>query len=327
MKAVIQRDSADPTSLNWADTSTPVPADGEVLLRVVAAGVNRADTLQAQGHYPPPEGESDIIGLEAAGVIADANGCRKPDGTLWTDGEEVGALLSGGGYAEYVVVPAGQLLPVPEGYSLTETASVIEVACTVWSNLMMTAHLDKGDTLLVHGGGGGVGLFAVQIAGALGARVAVTAGSPEKLETCRNYGADILINYREQDFVEVLRGVGGADVILDIIGAKYLDRNVSALAKDGHLVIIGMQGGVKAELNIGKLLSKRGSISATGLRYRDPADKARIVAATVENVWPLLASGAVRHHIDRTMPVEDAAEAHRALLAGGITGKIVLTVG
>ena len=215
---------------------------------------------------------------------------------------------------------------MPAGYSLTDTASVVEVACTVWSNLMMTAEIRKDDLVLIHGGGGGVGLFAIQVAKALGAQVAVTAGSEEKLEVCRGYGADVLINYREDDFVEAVKEEGGADVILDIIGAKYLDKNVSALAKDGHIVIIGMQGGVKGELNIGKLLSKRGNISATGLRYRDRADKARIVAATVEHVWPLLENGTIRHHIDRVVPVQDAAGAHQALLAGDITGKIVLAV-
>lgn len=326
MKAIIQTDPSDPTSLTWQDTPTPTPADGEVLLRITAAGVNRADTLQAQGHYPPPKGDTDIIGLEASGVIEDANGCVRPDGTPWYAGDEVGALLSGGGYAEYVAVPAGQLLPVPSGYSLTDTASVVEVACTVWSNLMMTAEVRKDDLVLIHGGGGGVGLFAIQVAKALGAQVAVTAGSEEKLEVCRGYGADVLINYRGDDFVEAVKEEGGADVILDIIGAKYLDKNVSALAKDGHIVIIGMQGGVKGELNIGKLLSKRGNISATGLRYRDRADKARIVAATVEHVWPLLENGTIRHHIDRVVPVQDAAGAHQALLAGDITGKIVLAV-
>lgn len=326
MKAIIQTDLDDPTSLTWSETPTPTPGEGEVLLRITAAGVNRADTLQAQGHYPPPKGDSDIIGLEAAGVIEDANGCVRPDGTPWVAGDEVGALLSGGGYAEYAAVPAGQLLPVPAGYSLTDTASVVEVACTVWSNLMMTAELTEGDLLLIHGGGGGVGLFAIQLAKALGVRVAVTAGSEEKLEVCRRYGADTLINYREDDFVAEVREEGGADVILDIIGAKYLDRNVSALAKDGHLVIIGMQGGVKGELNIGKLLSRRGTISATGLRYRDRADKARVVAETVENVWPLLENGQIRQHVDRVVPVQDAANVHEALLAGEITGKAVLEV-
>lgn len=326
MKAIIQTDPANPASLTWSDAPTPPLSTNEVLLRIVAAGVNRADTLQAQGHYPPPRGESPIIGLEASGIIVDANGCLRPDGTPWAAGDEVGALLAGGGYAQYAAVPAGQLLPIPSGFSLVDTASIVEVACTAWSNLMMTARLHEGDTLLIHGGGGGVGLFAIQLAKALGVRVAVTAGSSAKLDVCRRYGADILINYREEDFVDVLKKIGGANVILDIIGAQYLDRNVSALAKDGHLVVIGMQGGVTGELNIGKLLAKRGNISATGLRYRDRDDKARVVADTVKNVWPLLELGSIIHHVDRAFPVQDAAAAHAALLAGEITGKTVLEV-
>ncbi len=326
MKAIIQTDLNDPYSLTWQDTHTPVPHEGEVLIQVAAAGLNRADTLQTKGHYPPPNGVSEILGLEATGTVVDPNGCVRPDGTPYREGDEVGALLSGGAYAEYTIVPVGQLVPIPDGFSLIEAASVIEVACTVWSNIMLTAHIEKGDTLLIHGGGGGVGIFAIQVAHALGARVAVTAGSAEKLDVCRRYGADILINYHEEDFVPILREIGGADVILDIIGAKYLDGNITALAPDGHLVIIGMQGGVKGELNIGKLLSKRGNVSATGLRYRDRTDKARIVADTVRNVWPLLENGTVTHHVDRVMPVQEAAEAHRALLAGDVTGKVVLEV-
>ncbi|MGO1950520.1 MAG: NAD(P)H-quinone oxidoreductase [Mycobacteriaceae bacterium] len=326
MKAIIQTDPNDPYSLSWQDTHVPAPHDGEVLVQVAAAGLNRADTLQAKGHYPPPNGVSEILGLEATGIIVEPNGCTRPDGTPYRAGDEVGALLSGGAYAEYTIVPAGQLVPIPDGFSLTEAASIIEVACTVWSNLMMTAHLTKGDTLLIHGGGGGVGIFAIQLAKALGVRVAVTAGSAEKLEVCSRYGADVLVNYREEDFVSVVKSIGGADVILDIIGAKYLDGNLTALAPDGHLVIIGMQGGVKGELNIGKLLAKRGNISATGLRYRDWEDKARIVAETVTNVWPLLENGTITHHVDRVVPIEDAADAHRALLAGDITGKAILEV-
>lgn len=326
MKAIIQTDLNDPYSLSWQETHTPTPHEGEVLVQVAAAGLNRADTLQAKGHYPPPNGVSEILGLEATGMISDPNGCTRPDGTPYEVGDEVGALLSGGAYAEYTTVPVGQLVPIPDGFSLAEAASVIEVACTVWSNLMMTAHLEEGDTLLIHGGGGGVGIFAIQLAKSLGVQVAVTAGSQEKLDVCTRYGADVLINYREEDFVAVVKSIGGADVILDIIGAKYLDGNISALAPDGHLVIIGMQGGVKGELNIAKLLSKRGNVSATGLRYRDREDKARIVAETVANVWPLLADGTITHHVDRVFDVQDAADAHKALLAGEITGKVVLEV-
>lgn len=322
--AIVQTDSTDPSSLAWQTTSIADPQPGEALVRIHYAGVNRADTLQALGHYPPPRGTTDIIGLEAAGVIEYPNGATRPDGTPWHAGDEVAALLSGGGYSELATVSEGQLLPIPAGYSLAEAASVVEVACTVWSNIMMTAHLREGDTILFHGGGGGIGIFGIQLAKALGATVAVTAGSEEKLHVCRRYGADILINYKEEDFADVLAAHGGADVILDIIGAKYLDRNIKALAPDGHIVIIGMQGGVKGELNIAKLLNKRGNISATGLRYRDAKDKARIVAETLRNVWPLLENEQITHHIDRIMPIAETAAAHKALLAGEVTGKIVL---
>ena len=322
--AIVQTDSTEPSALAWQTTSIADPQPGEALVRIHYAGVNRADTLQAQGHYPPPRGTTNIIGLEAAGVIEDPNGATRPDGSPWHPGDEVAVLLSGGGYSDYATVPEGQLLPIPTGYSLAEAASVVEVACTVWSNIMMTARLREGDTILFHGGGGGIGIFGIQLAKALGATVAVTAGSEEKLYVCRRYGADILINYKEEDFADTLAAHGGADVILDIIGAKYLDRNIKALAPDGHIVIIGMQGGVKGELNIAKLLSKRGNISATGLRYRDAKDKARIVAETLRNVWPLLESEKITHHIDRIMPIAEAAAAHQALLAGEVTGKIVL---
>ena len=322
--AIVQADSADPSSLKWQTTGITNPQPGEALVRIHYAGVNRADTLQAQGHYPPPAGTTNIIGLEAAGVIEDPNGATHADGTPWHAGDEVAALLSGGGYSEYATVPEGQLLPIPAGYSLAEAASVVEVACTVWSNIMMTARLRDGDTILFHGGGGGIGIFGIQLAKALGATVAVTAGSEEKLHVCRQYGADILINYKEEDFAEVLKAHGGANIILDIIGAKYLDQNIKALAPDGHIVIIGMQGGVKGELNIAKLLNKRGNISATGLRYRNNQDKAHIVAETLRSVWPLLEKGEITHHIDRIMPIAEAAAAHQALLAGEVTGKIVL---
>ncbi|WCZ37557.1 Quinone oxidoreductase 1 [Corynebacterium heidelbergense] len=324
MHAIRQAGSNGPSSLHWGSAERPRPADGEALVRITHAGVNRADTLQAQGHYPPPPGVTDILGLEGAGLIEDPNNGTRPDGTPWKAGDEVAFLLSGGGYAEYAAVPHGQLLPIPAGFSLEQAASVVEVACTVWSNICMTAHLREGQRILFHGGGGGIGLFGLQLAKALGATVATTAGSAEKLATCQEYGADILINYREEDFAGVLARCGGVDVILDIIGAKYLARNIDALAPDGHLVIIGMQGGVRAELPINKLLAKRGNISATGLRYRDREDKARVVRETVSNVWPMLEDGRIRCHIDRVIPAEQAAAAHRALLSGEVTGKIVL---
>lgn len=312
-----------PEALVWAEVPDPVPAEGEVLVEVAASAVNRADLLQRQGYYDPPRGASPYPGLECSGRIA----ALGPGVAGWAVGDEVCALLSGGGYAEKVAVPAGQLLPLPEGVDAVTAAGLPEVACTVWSNVFMIAHLRPGDTLLVHGGASGIGTMAIQLAKAAGARVAVTAGSAEKLERCRELGADILINYHEQDFVQELRKAtegAGADVILDIIGARYLDRNVKALAVNGRLAIIGLQGGVKGELNLNALLSKRGAVTATSLRARPEAEKASIVAAVREHVWPLVAAGRVRPVVDRTVPMRDAAEAHRAMEAGGHVGKILL---
>ena len=315
MKAIVV--TADKT-LELAEVPTPQLRTGEVLVKVHATGVNRADLLQAAGYYPPPTGESEIMGLECAGEIVDAGDTDRQVG------EKVACLLAGGGYAEYVAVPAGQLLPIPEGYSYEQAAAVVEVAATVWSNLGMLTGLTAGQTVLIHGGAGGIGTFAIQLAKHLGAQVAVTAGSVEKLEACRHLGADILINYREENFADVLKN--RCDRILDIIGAKYLDQNVTALAPDGHMVIIGMQGGVKGELNIGKLLAKRGTISATALRARSHADKARIVADTIKHVWPLLADGTITHQLHATLPLADAVHAHELLRSGAVTGTLVLNV-
>ncbi len=315
MKAIVV--TADKT-LELAEVPTPQLRAGEVLVKVHATGVNRADLLQAAGYYPPPPGESEIMGLECAGEIVDTGDTDRQVG------EKVACLLAGGGYAEYVAVPAGQLLPIPEGYSYEQAAAVVEVAATVWSNLGMLTGLAAGQTVLIHGGAGGIGTFAIQLAKHLGAQVAVTAGSVEKLEACRRLGADILINYREENFADVLKN--RCDRILDIIGAKYLDQNVTALAPDGHMVIIGMQGGVKGELNIGKLLAKRGTISATALRARSHADKARIVADTIKHVWPLLADGTITHQLHATLPLADAAHAHELLRSGAVTGTLVLNV-
>ncbi|WP_030543615.1 NAD(P)H-quinone oxidoreductase [Streptomyces albus] len=323
MHAITIPEPGGPEALVWAPVPDPVPAAGEVLVEVAASAVNRADVLQRQGYYDPPRGASPYPGLECSGRIA----ALGPGVAGWSVGDEVCALLSGGGYAEKVAVPAGQLLPLPEGVDAVTAAALPEVACTVWSNVFMIAHLRPGDTLLVHGGASGIGTMAVQLAKAAGARVAVTAGSAEKLERCRELGADILINYREQDFVQELRRAtegAGADVILDIIGAKYLDRNVKALAVNGRLAIIGLQGGVKGELNLGALLTKRAAVTATSLRARPEAEKASIVAAVREHVWPLIAAGRVRPVVDRTVPMRDAAEAHRVMEAGGHVGKILL---
>ena len=314
--------------LSWQQVPDVAPSRGEVLVKVSAAGVNRADLLQAAGLYPPPPGASELLGMEVSGVI-EAVG---DDVAGWTVGQEVCALLAGGGYAEYVAVPAGQLPPHPVGLDLQDSAGVPEVACTVWSNLAMTAHLSQGQLLLMHGGASGVGSHAIQVARALGARVAVTAGSAAKLESCRELGAEILINYRDEDFVERVREAtdgAGADVIFDIMGASYLDRNIDALAADGRLIIIGMQGGMKGELNIGKLLSKRAHVIGTTLRGRPatgPNSKSEVVAAVAEAVWPMIADGRVRPVIGARLPIQEAGEAHRLLQAGEITGKIVLTV-
>ncbi|OIK05719.1 NAD(P)H-quinone oxidoreductase [Streptomyces monashensis] len=325
MHAITIPEPGGPEALVWAQVPDPVPGEGEVLVEVVASAVNRADVLQRQGFYNPPPGASPYPGLECSGRIA----ALGPGVSGWAVGDPVCGLLAGGGYAEKVVVPAGQLLPVPEGIDLTRAAALPEVVCTVWSNVFMVAHLRPGETLLVHGGSSGIGTMAIQLAKAVGAKVAVTAGTKEKLERCAELGADILINYREQDFVAEIKqatGGAGADVILDNMGAKYLERNVEALAVSGRLAIIGMQGGAKGELNIGTLLSKRAAVSATSLRARPLGEKAAIVAAVREHVWPLIASGRVRPVVDRELPMPQAAEAHRVLEASGHVGKVLLVV-
>ncbi|MET9763483.1 NAD(P)H-quinone oxidoreductase [Streptomyces sp. NPDC006372] len=323
MYAITIPEPGGPEALVWDEVPDPVPGEGEVLVEVTAGAVNRADILQRQGFYDPPPGGSPYPGLECSGRIAETG----PGVSGWSVGDEVCALLSGGGYAEKVVVPAGQLLPVPEGVGLKEAAALPEVACTVWSNVFMIAHLRPGETLLVHGGSSGIGTMAIQLAKAVGARVAVTAGTKEKLERCAELGADILVNYREQDFVEEVRNAtdgAGADVILDNMGAKYLERNVKALAVNGRLAIIGMQGGIKAELNIGALLAKRAAISATSLRARPPAEKAAIVAAVREHVWPLFTGGHLRPVVDRELPMPEASAAHRVVEESGHIGKVLL---
>jgi NADPH2:quinone reductase len=282
--------------------------------------------LQAAGHYPPPPGASDILGMEVSGVISELG-----EGvTKWTVGQPVCALLAGGGYAEFVAVPARQVMPVPAGVELPEAAGLPEVACTVWSNLVMTGHLMRGQTLLIHGGASGVGTHAVQVARAVGAWVAVTAGSAAKLDLTRELGADVAINYREEDFVARARdetdGVG-VDMILDIVGAAYLDRNIDALAADGKLIAIGMQGGTKGELNMGKLIGKRVGVIGTTLRGRSVDDKSAIVDEVVTHVWPMIADGRVRPVIGAELPIEQAAEAHRLLSSGDVTGKVILLVG
>ncbi|MFD6923074.1 NAD(P)H-quinone oxidoreductase [Streptomyces sp. NPDC059944] len=323
MYAITIPEPGGPEALVWDEVPDPVPGEGEVLVEVVASAVNRADLLQRQGMYNPPPGASAYPGLECSGRVVEVG----TGVSGWAVGDEVCALLAGGGYAQKVAVPAGQLLPVPKGLNVLQAAALPEVTCTVWSNVFMVAHLVPGETLLVHGGSSGIGTMAIQLAKAVGAKVAVTAGTKEKLDFCAGLGADILINYREQDFVEEIERAtdgAGADVILDNMGAKYLDRNVRALAVNGRLAIIGMQGGVKGELNIATLLNKRAAVTATSLRARPLGEKTAIVAAVREHVWPLIDGGHVRPVVDRELPMSEAAEAHRVLEESGHIGKVLL---
>ena len=318
MKAITLTDQDNPRSLALTEVDAPQLGDDEVLVKVTAAGVNRADLVQAEGKYPPPKGESEIIGLECAGIIVD------PGTTGRKEGEEVGCLLAGGGYAEYVAVPEGQLTPKPSNLALEETAGVVEAACTVWSNLGMVAGIQKGDNVLIHGGAGGIGSFSIQLCKALGCTVAVTAGSQEKLDYCKELGADVLINYKEQDFADELKA--WADIILDVVGGPYLEQNIKALATDGRLVVIAVQGGPKGTLSLGRMMPRRLSVHATTLRARPRPMKADIVASTVKHVWPLIESGQIKPNITSTFPLADAAKAHDHLDSGDNTGKIVLTV-
>ncbi|GAA1477572.1 NAD(P)H-quinone oxidoreductase [Nocardioides aestuarii] len=326
MRGVVADGAGGPEVLSLGEMPDPVAGPGEVVLEVAATAVNRADLLQRQGFYPPPPGASDVIGLECSGTVAEVG--EGVEG--WSVGDEACALLAGGGYAERVAVPAGQLMPVPAGLDLVTAAALPEVACTVWSNVFMVAGLRPDEHLLVHGGAGGIGTMAIQVAHALGATVFATAGSAEKLELCRELGADVAISYRDEDFVEVVKertDGHGADVVLDNMGAKYLARNVDVLALEGRLVVIGMQGGTKAELDLSVLLRKRAAVIATSLRARPVESKAAICAAVVEHVWPLVADGRVRPIVHRTLPLAEAASAHALLESGDASGKVLLTTG
>lgn len=323
MRAVTIPAPGGPEALVLAEVPDPTPGPGEVLIDVVAAGINRADVLQRMGFYPPPPGAPAYPGLEVSGRIAAIGDGVSP----WHPGDQVCALLAGGGYAEKVVVPASALLPVPAGISLVNAAALPEVACTVWSNVFVIGALQPGQTLLVHGGSSGIGTMAIQLATAMGARVVVTAGTADKLAVCRDLGAEVGINYREEDFVERILAVTdgrGADVILDNMGAKYLARNVSALAPDGRLVVIGLQGGTKAELDLGLLLRKRGTVYATSLRSRTEAEKAAIVSGVTTYVWPLIESGRIQPVIHARYPLAEVAEAHRVLESSTHIGKLLL---
>ncbi|MET8229087.1 NAD(P)H-quinone oxidoreductase [Micromonospora sp. NPDC005298] len=325
MRAITIPEAGGPDALVWAEVPDPEPGPGEVVVDVRAAGVNRADLLQRQGHYPPPPGASEYPGMECSGVI----GAVGPEVSGWSVGQEVCALLAGGGYAERVAVPAGQLLPVPAGVDLVDAAALPEVACTVWSNVVGVGRLSSGERLLVHGGGSGIGTFAIQFGAALGATVLATARAA-KHPRLRELGATVTIDYRKQDFVEEVRQATnghGADVILDIMGASYLGRNVAALATGGRLVVIGMQGGRKAELDLSALLAKRACVAATALRSRPLAEKAEIVRGVRDEVWPLVEAGAVRPVVDRRLAMADAAQAHRLVESNDHVGKVLLTVG
>ncbi|MDI2131927.1 NAD(P)H-quinone oxidoreductase [Yinghuangia seranimata] len=325
MYAITIERPGGPEVLAWTQVPDEEPAAGEVLVEVAATAVNRADIMQRQGFYPPPPGASAYPGLEASGRIVKVG----PGVAGWAVGDEVCALLAGGGYAQFVRVPVGQLLPVPDGVDLVTAAALPEVATTVWSNVFMVAHLRPGESFLVHGGSSGIGTMAIQLAKAIGARVFTTAGTEAKLARCRELGADVAVNYREEDFAariaEETDGAG-VDVILDNMGAKYLGRNVEALAVNGRMVVIGLQGGRKAELDLGMLLAKRAAVAATTLRARPLSEKAAIVAAVREHVWPLIAAERVRPIVDRMLPVTEAAEAHRVVEASEHIGKVLLTV-
>jgi putative PIG3 family NAD(P)H quinone oxidoreductase len=323
VKAITMTEPGGPDVLTWSEVPDVSPGPGEVLVDVAASAVNRADLLQREGNYAPPPGASPYLGLEASGRIV----ALGPDVEGWTVGDEVTALLSGGGYAERVAVPAGQVLPVPSGVGLVSAAALPEVVSTVWSNVFMLAGLRPGETLLIHGGTSGIGTMAIQLAKAVGARVFVTVGSPEKAEAARALGADLAINYKEEDFVAAVREATdgrGVDVILDNMGAKYLPRNIDALAPNGRLVVIGLQGGSRGELDLAKLMAKRAAVLATTLRGRPADEKAAIVSSVREHVWPLIESGQVKPVVDRVLPMSEAAEAHRVVQDSKHIGKVLL---
>jgi putative PIG3 family NAD(P)H quinone oxidoreductase len=321
------REFGGPEVLEWTEQPDPEPGTGEVVLDVVAAGVNRADVMQRQGNYPPPPGASELPGLECSGRVSAVG----PGVSGWSVGDLACALLSGGGYAEKVAVPAAQLLPIPDGVSLTDADGLPEVACTVWSNVVLLGGLHAGQTFLVHGGSGGIGTHAIQVAKALGATVLTTAGHADRLQTCRDLGADHALDYHG-DLVEDVKAATdgrGADLILDNIGGRTLAANLDALATGGRLAIIGLMGGAKAEINLAKLLTRRLSVGATSLRARPvegPDGKAGIVEAVRTDLWPLVDAGHVRPVVAERIPVQEAARAHELMDAGGVVGKLVLVV-
>lgn len=325
MKAVTAPQPGGPEALHLVEAPDPVPGPDELLVAVHAAGVNRGDVMQRRGRYPPPAGVTEVLGLEVAGEVAAVG----TEVTGWSPGDGVCAVVAGGGYAELVTVPAAVALPIPEGLTLTMAAAVPEVFATAHDNVLVRGRLTAGETVLVHGGSSGVGTAAIQLARRHGCRVLVTAGSAAKLAACADLGADIGINYHESDFAEVVAEVTrgfGVDVVLDIMGAAYLDRNLACLAVEGRLVVIGLMGGARAELDLAAMLTRRLTVAASTLRARTTTEKAAVAARLHREVWPGLADGTLRPVIDRVLPLAQAAEAHRVMEAGEHVGKIVLTV-
>ena len=314
-----------PEVLVPAERPMPTPASGDVLIQVAAAGVNRPDTMQRAGRYPPPPGASDIPGLEIAGTIVEVGAAT----TGWHTGDRVCALVSGGGYAEFCVAPARQCLPVPSGMDFTHAAAIPETFFTVWANVFELGRLQPGESILVHGGSSGIGTTAIQLARAMSSRVFTTAGSAEKCAACEQLGAELAINYRETDFVAAIRsatGGKGVDVVLDMVGGDYLPRNLEVLAMDGRLVQIAVMGGVKATLNLVTMMQRRLTLTGSTLRPRSVAEKAAIAGELFARVWPLLEAGTVRPVVHATFPLREAAEAHRVMEAGAHIGKLVLVV-
>ncbi len=327
MRAIEIAQPGGPEVLRLVERPTPKPAAGELLIRVRAAGVNRPDLLQRMGKYPPPAGASDLPGLEISGIVEAAgpgaeNAAHRP-------GDAVCALLAGGGYAEYVSVPAEQVLPLPPGVDIVAAAGVPETVFTVWTNVFERGRLQAGERFLIHGGASGIGTTAIQLAKARGAQVFTTAGSPEKCAACTRLGADRAINYRTEDFAEVIREVTagkGVDVILDMVGGPYVAKNIEILAADGRLVYIAFLQGARVEVNLATIMMKRLTLTGSTLRARPVAEKGRLAREVEREVWPLFASGAMKACVHATFPLEHAADAHRALESGDHIGKVILTI-
>lgn len=323
MRVVESIADGGPEVLQAGRRPLPVPGDGEVLIRVAAAGVNGPDLMQRRGLYPPPKGAPDLLGLEVAGdVVALGAGAKR-----WSVGDRVTALTNGGGYAEYCAAPADQCLPVPSGLSLTEAAGLPETMFAVWSNVFMGVHLADGESFLVHGGAGGIGTTAIQLAKAFGAKVFATDSPDARCAACRDLGADRVINYETEDFVEVVKGETpnrGADVILDIVGGDYIQRNIKALATDGRMIHLAFAKGAAAEVNLMSVMLKRLTLTGSTLRSRTPAFKAEVARELEHKVWPLVEQGRIRPLIHSALPLESAAEAHRMMEGAAHVGKIML---